>query len=104
MPVIIEGLNLIIYHESLQILHQYPYKISRLQVEDMSTAKIVEIVGTSDKGWQDAAEVAVNESMKTLRGIRGIEVVDQTAHVDDKTGKITKYKTCVKLSFGVEHT
>lgn len=70
----------------------------------MSTAKIVEIVGTSDKGWQDAAEVAVNESMKTLRGIRGIEVVDQTAHVDANTGKITKYKTCVKLSFGVEHT
>lgn len=70
----------------------------------MSAAKIVEIVGTSDKGWEDAAQVAVSEAMKTLRGIRGIEVLDQTAHVDAKTGKITKYKTCVKLSFSVEHS
>ena len=48
------------------------------------------------------AQAAVNEAMKTLRGIRGIEVVDQTAQVDSKTGKITKYRTCVKMSFGIE--
>ena len=41
----------------------------------MSVAKIVELVGSSDKGWEDAARVAVNEALKTLRGIRGIEVV-----------------------------
>ena len=68
----------------------------------MSIAKIVEIVGSSEKGWEDAAQVAVTEAMKTLRGIRGIEVVDQTAQVDSKTGKITSYRTCIKLSFGVE--
>ena len=71
---------------------------------NMSVAKIVEIVGNSDKGWEDAAQVAVMEAMKTLRGIRGIEVVDQTAQVDSKTGNITKYRTCVKLSFGLEHS
>jgi flavin-binding protein dodecin len=68
----------------------------------MSVAKIVELVGSSEKGWEDAAQTAVNEAMKTVRGIRGIEVLDQTAQVDSKTGKITKYKTCVKLSFGIE--
>jgi len=68
----------------------------------MSVAKIVEIVGSSENGWEDAAQVAVNEAMKTLRGIRGIEVVDQTAQVDSKTGKINRYRTCVKLSFGIE--
>jgi len=68
----------------------------------MSVAKIVEIVGSSDKGWEDAAQVAVKEAMKTLRGIHGIEVADQTAKVDSKTGKITKYRTCIKLSFGIE--
>jgi hypothetical protein len=67
-----------------------------------SVAKIVEIIGTSEKGWQDAAQVAVNEAMKTIHGIHGIEVLDQTAQVDGKTGKITKYKTCIKVSFGVE--
>jgi flavin-binding protein dodecin len=68
----------------------------------MSVAKIVELVGSSEKGWEDAAQAAVDEAMKTVRGIRGIEVVDQTAQVDPKTGKITKYKTCVKMSFGIE--
>lgn len=68
----------------------------------MSVAKIVELVGSSDKGWEDAAQAAVSEAMKTLRGVRGVEVVGQTAQIDSKTGKITKYRTCVKLSFGVE--
>ena len=58
----------------------------------MSVAKIVELVGSSDKGWEDAAQAAVSEALKTLRGVRGIEVVDQTAQVDSKTGKITKYR------------
>ena len=68
----------------------------------MSVAKIVELVGSSDKGWEDAAEAAVSEALKTLRGVRGIQIVDQTARVDSKTGKITEYRACVKLSFGVE--
>jgi flavin-binding protein dodecin len=46
-----------------------------------SVAKISEIVGSSNKGWEDAAQVAVNEAVKTIRGIHGIEVVDQTAKV-----------------------
>jgi flavin-binding protein dodecin len=67
-----------------------------------SVAKIEEMVGSSDKGWDDAAQVAVNEAVKTVRGIRGIEVVDQTAQVDPNSGKITQYRTCIKFSFGVE--
>jgi dodecin len=68
----------------------------------MSIAKIEEIIGTSDKGWEDAAQVAIREAVKTVRGIHGIEVVDQTAQVDPNTGKIIQYRTCIKFSFGVE--
>ena len=68
----------------------------------MSIAKIEEIVGTSDKGWEDAPQVAVTEAAKTVRGIHGIEIVDQTGQVDPNTGKITKYRTCIKFSFTVE--
>ncbi|HEX6027517.1 MAG TPA: dodecin family protein, partial [Nitrososphaeraceae archaeon] len=39
-------------------------------------AKIVEIVGSSTKGWEDAAQVAVDEAKKTIHGIRGIEITD----------------------------
>ena len=65
-------------------------------------AKITEIVGSSEKGWQEAAQVALDEAKKTIREITGIEVVDMTATVDPNTGSITKYKTTIKIAFGVE--
>ena len=65
-------------------------------------AKIIEIIGTSDKGWEDAAQVAVDEAKKTLHGIHGIEVVDMTANIDSASGKITNYRTCIKISFAVD--
>jgi flavin-binding protein dodecin len=68
----------------------------------MSVASIVELIGSSDKSWEDAAQVAVNDAVKTIRGIRGIEVTDLTAKIDGSTGKIQEYRACVKLSFGVE--
>jgi dodecin len=42
-------------------------------------------------------------AMKTIREIRGIEIKDMTATIDQTTGKITQYRTAIKLSFGVEH-
>ena len=66
-------------------------------------AKIIELVGNSDKGWEDAAQAAINEARKTIHGIKGLEVVDMTAKVDPNTGNITQYRTAVKVVFGVEH-
>jgi hypothetical protein len=67
-----------------------------------SVAKIVELIGSSDESWEKAAAVAVTEARKTLHGITGIEVIDMTAKIEPKSGKIIKYRTCIKLSFGVE--
>ena len=66
-------------------------------------AKIIEIVGSSDKSWQDAAQAALIEARKTIHGITGIEVGDMTAKVDPNTGNISEYHTAVKVAFGVEH-
>ena len=66
-------------------------------------AKIIEIVGSSDKSWQDAAQAALNEAKKTIHGITGVEIGDMTAKVDPNTGNITEYHTAVKLAFGVKH-
>lgn len=66
-----------------------------------AVAKIVEIIGASNKGWEDAAQVAIDEAKKTIHNIHGIKIQDMTADVDPNTGKITRYKTCVKLSFGI---
>jgi dodecin len=65
-------------------------------------AKVVEIVGSSDKGWQDAAQAALDEAKKTIHGITGVEVGDMTAKVDPNSGNIIEYHTAVKIAFGVE--
>ena len=67
-------------------------------------AEVVEIVGSSDKSWEDAARVALNEAAKTIRGITGIELTDMTARVDPSTGNITEYHSTIRLAFGVEHS
>jgi len=67
-----------------------------------SVAKIIQVIGISEKGWEDAAQTAVTEAKKSVHDIHGIKVRDMTADVDS-TGKIIRYKTTVKISFGVEH-
>jgi dodecin len=68
-----------------------------------NVAKIIELVGSSNKSWEDAAQVALNEAKKTIHGITGIEVEDMTAKVDPNSGNIIDYHTAVKIAFGVEH-
>ena len=62
-----------------------------------SVYKIIELVGTSDKSWEDATSNAVNQAAKTLRGLRIAEIVEQDATI--KNGKITAFRSKVKLSF-----
>ena len=67
-----------------------------------SIATVVELVGSSDKGWDEAIEAALQEATKTIRGITGVEVVSKTATVDPNNNSITKYNATIKLAFGVE--
>ena len=64
--------------------------------------KVIEIIGSSDQGWEAAAQVALDEAKKTIHGIHGLEVLGMTAAVDSNSGKITNYKTSIKVSFAVE--
>ncbi len=66
----------------------------------MDTIKILEIIGTSEKNWEDAANNAVKETSETVNDITGLEVVSQTAKV--KSGKISEYRTTVKIAFKVK--
>lgn len=63
----------------------------------MSTVKVVELIGTSKKSWEDAASNAIKEAADTLKGITGLEVSTQTAKVKDN--KIVEYRTTVKIAF-----
>ena len=67
-------------------------------------ANVIELMGSSEKSWEDAAQVALTEATKTIHGISGIELTDMTARVDPNTGKISEYHSTVKISFGVDRS
>lgn len=63
-----------------------------------TVAKVIEIVGSSDKGWSEAADAAIRIASKSVKNITGVQVGSMTAQVKD--GQITTYKTTVKIAFG----
>jgi hypothetical protein len=65
-----------------------------------SVAKVIELIGSSPTGWEDAAANAVKEAAKTIRNIRQVYVKECTAKVKD--GKIVEYRANVKVTFIVE--
>ena len=62
-----------------------------------SVYKIVELVGTSTKSWEDAAGNAIRKASETLRDLRIAEVSQMDLIIKD--GKVESYRTKVKLSF-----
>jgi dodecin len=67
----------------------------------MSAYKVISVVGTSTKSWEDATQTAVSAAAKSLRDLRIAKVVDMDVTVDKK-GKITQYRCRVDLSFKYE--
>jgi flavin-binding protein dodecin len=63
-------------------------------------AKVVRVIGTSPDSFAKAADAAVQEAAKTVRDIRGADVVTMSAVVTD--GRISEYRTTVDIAFGVE--
>ena len=59
--------------------------------------KVIEVIGTSKKSWEDAATKAVETAAKTLRDLRVAEVVKMDMKVDG--GKVVAYRTRVLVSF-----
>ncbi len=66
----------------------------------MAVIKTIDLVGVSDRSWRDAAEQALAEAARTIRGITGMDVLDTSCTVDD--GKITEFLTHVRIKFRIE--
>jgi hypothetical protein len=66
----------------------------------MAVARVTEIVASSNKSWQDAAEAGFKRASKTLRGITGMRLIEATAAVSKN--KITEYRVRMKLTFVLE--
>ncbi|MBT9258355.1 MAG: dodecin family protein [Clostridiales bacterium] len=57
---------------------------------------VIELVGDSPKGWQEAIENAVAQAARIYPHITGVEVYNLTANVKD--GKVVEYKANVKIA------
>ena len=65
-----------------------------------NVAKVVTIIGSSPESFAKAADAAVQEAAKTLRGISGAQVVSMSAEVEGD--RISLYRTTVNIAFGIE--
>jgi flavin-binding protein dodecin len=63
-------------------------------------AKVVTVIGSSTESFAKAADAAVQEAAKTLRGITGADVITMSAVVEND--RISVYRTTVNIAFGIE--
>jgi len=66
----------------------------------MAVVKIIELIGISEKSWEDAVQHAIDEAAKTIRGISGVDILGWKAEVENN--QIVSYKANVKIAFTVE--
>jgi flavin-binding protein dodecin len=66
----------------------------------MVVVKIIELVGSSPKNWEEATKDALTEAAKTIKGIKSIHVKKCTAKIENN--KIVEYRALVKIAFVVK--
>ena len=66
----------------------------------MSVIKTIDLVGVSSESWRDAAQQALAEAAKTIRGIDGMDILETSAVVADN--QISEYHTHVRIRFRIE--
>jgi flavin-binding protein dodecin len=69
-------------------------------MKGMTVAKIVELIGSSPKDWEDATKNALDEAAKTIKNIKSVYVKRCNAKVENN--KIVEYRAVVKIAFVVE--
>ncbi|MBK5134007.1 dodecin domain-containing protein [Candidatus Bathyarchaeota archaeon] len=61
--------------------------------------KIIELIGSSPEGWQEATQNAIDEAAKTINNIKSVHVKRCTAKIEKN--KIVEYRAVVKIAFSV---
>ena len=65
--------------------------------EQLDIHKIVELVGTSDVSWEDAAKRAVETAGESLKDLRVAEITKLDITIED--GKVAMFRARVNVSF-----
>jgi len=67
---------------------------------DQHIYKVIELVGSSERGIDDAIQAAINRASETVKNIRWFEVVQTRGHVEN--GRVGHYQVTLKLGFTLE--
>jgi hypothetical protein len=67
----------------------------------MAVARITEIIGSSEKSWDDAVQSALDRANQTLRGLTGVEVTKMNATIGED-GKVAEYRAHLRITFILE--
>jgi len=67
----------------------------------MSVYRVTEIIGSSRKGWEDAARQALGAAATSLRDLRVAEVVEQDVTLG-ADGQVDEFRTKLRVSFKYE--
>ena len=65
----------------------------------MAVLKVIELMASSEKSWEDALKNAVKTAGKTVKGIRSVWVQDQSAVVKDDN--VIEFRINAKISFEI---
>lgn len=66
----------------------------------MAILKVIEVLSSSEKSWEDATRKAVTHASKSLKHIRSVYVQDQSAAVKDN--EVTEFRVNLKITFEIE--
>jgi len=62
-----------------------------------STYKIIELVGSSDTSWEEAAKIAIETAGETLKDLRIAEIMKLDVTIEN--GKVSSYRARLNVSF-----
>ncbi|MCP4317684.1 MAG: dodecin domain-containing protein [Hyphomicrobiales bacterium] len=68
----------------------------------MAMLKVIEVLAQSDESWEDAAQSAITNAAKTVKGIKSIYIENMEATVEDDS--IVNYRINGKITFQLEGT
>ena len=63
----------------------------------MAVAKVIEIISSSTKSWDDAVKQGISRANKTLKGVTGIDLISQKIKMQD--GKVVEYRVHMHVTF-----
>jgi flavin-binding protein dodecin len=82
-----------------EIVSNITFKFPHIKIEFMAVLKVIELLASSEKSWEDAAQNAVKQASKTVKGLRSVYVKEMTAVINGN--QITEYRVNVKVSFEI---